>query len=358
MSIKRDIDLRAQLYSPEYREQTLVLLKMLWSRKHAYQGDAYFRWKYEENPYSNFPLVILCLHDGSVVGALGFMIQKLMIGGKEENICIPVDGIVHPDFRMYGVYSRMLSEGIKVISSLMDTYHFRFFFNASSNRGSAPGLVKLGWRALTSRQYMNRLSLPIWFKSLGKNRIIGSSRHKFVYKGSFYELAITKELRLKDIVTLLAYDQKPVHMVHDDVFYNWKYGFDHESYGFIYMYKDDEPVSYLIVNCESESQLSIEEYGYKNKESIKLIVSQTAKLTRSSLIRLFCTKQTRRDMRILRSLGLWPEYKWMLKLIGKKPRTPVFIKNIIGDGQDNDYVINGVNCLDPMNWRIFHADIL
>jgi hypothetical protein len=58
-------------YSPEFRDRLLLLQRRSWGPDLAGNSN-YFKWKYEDNPHGDQPLVYLALFDGEVVGMRGF----------------------------------------------------------------------------------------------------------------------------------------------------------------------------------------------------------------------------------------------------------------------------------------------
>lgn len=358
MHDKSKDDFKVELYTPQYREKTLALLGLLWKKTEPERYEALFIWKYEDNPYTRSPLIIICIAGDEVVGVLGHMVQKIMINGTPQNICIPVDGIVHPDYRMYGVYSRMLREGVRQILALTDIYDFKFFFNASSNHGSAPGLVKLGWKVLAPRRYLNKFSLKNIIVSGKMNHFPEGAKIDLIHKKCHYELEITSVLRPDLIDSVSRHMADKIFVVHDPVFLNWRYELIQEQVKYVYLYSDLKPVAYMLLNCRSSKQSSIEEYGFIDPESLYVLMTKTMELMRIGILRLFVASIPEIEMRILSKAGFIMESKLLLRLLKKKIRTPVYIKNIKGEGTDQDYFVNGINCLDGRNWRFFHADIL
>ena len=112
MSEKKALDFIVVRYTALYKDQTMRLLNLLWSSKTEEESRARFKWKYEDNPYTQPPLIFLAMVDGKVIGVLGHMVEVFLINGAKYNVCTPVDGIVSPEYRMYGVYLKMSAEAI------------------------------------------------------------------------------------------------------------------------------------------------------------------------------------------------------------------------------------------------------
>lgn len=358
MMDKSNVEFKFQLYAPEYRKQTIALLGLLWKKVKPESHDAFFKWKYEDNPYSESPLIMICIAEEKVVGALGHMIQRLMINGTPHNICIPVDGIVHPDYRMYGIYSKMLREGVKDILALNEIYDLKFFFNASSNAASAPGLVKYGWKSLSPRTYYDKFSFINMLFRPKRKYLSQDVSLDFSHRNLQYRLEITSEVRIKDMEIILSNRVDKIFVIHDLEFFNWKYSLNKENYRFVYLYSGLNPAAYMVLNCGSSKQSSIEEYGFTDYKSLQLLITKTMQSLRLGILRLFVATIPKEEISTLHKSGFIRESRVLLRLLKQKVRTPVYIKTIDGKGSDQDYSLNGINCLDGNNWRLFHSDIL
>jgi len=354
---KPSVDYEVLEYSDQYKFQTLSLLKLLWTSLSDEQANDYFCWRYENNPYSKTPLIVIAVHKSHVVGVLGHMVQRFTINGKEENACVPVDGIVLQDYRRYGVYSRMLYEGVRLIDSLMEVYDFKMYFNASSNVRSAVGLLNLGWKLLGPKMYMTRISL----KNLLINRLYASNQNysitKFKKNRSIYTMEVTNEIRYEDLEHVISKTSSPVCVAHERVFFEWKYSRKKDNFQFVYLYKDSFIVGYMIIRKGSKYQYSLEEYGYTDIASFGLMISRLVKCMKIIIFRLFYLHHSKEEMRILSKVGFIIERLWVLKLF-KKSRSSIYFRHINENTSASDYFINGINTLDVSNWKLFHTDIL
>jgi GNAT superfamily N-acetyltransferase len=92
------------LYHSEFFPQVVDLLKYLLGNDHNTNRD-YFKWKYDDNPYTESPLGIMALYKGTVVGFRGYFATRFQIKGKNDKIIslCPGDTCVHPDHRRKGL---------------------------------------------------------------------------------------------------------------------------------------------------------------------------------------------------------------------------------------------------------------
>ena len=60
-----------RLYRSEFFPQVVELLKYLLGNDHD-NNKSYFKWKYDDNPNTEYPLGIMALYKGKVVGFRGY----------------------------------------------------------------------------------------------------------------------------------------------------------------------------------------------------------------------------------------------------------------------------------------------
>lgn len=357
MTDKPNLDYQLLVYSDQYKLQTLSLLKLLWTQLTDEQANAYFNWRYQDNPFSKSPLIVICVYEEQVIGVLGHMVQKVTINDSVENVCIPVDGIVLSEYRRFGVYSRMLEEGVKLVMSLMPVYAFKLYFNASSNVRSAIGLLNLGWKLLGPKMYMTKISVINILKSRMFEPSCAFRTSRFRKKKSDFTFEVSNEIRFEDLERIEYKKVCPVSILHDREFFAWRYSCPRENYHFVYLYKDSVLVSYLVICKGSKYQYSIEEYGCKDNDSLATIISCMTKHMNIQILRLFFLHLPKDEMRTLAKAGFIVERLWVLKLF-KKARSSVYFRHILENRSEADYLINGIDTMNVNNWKLFHGDIL
>jgi hypothetical protein len=93
-------------YNAKYRERILELQTLLWHSDLAI-NNAYFRWKYEENPYSEEPVMALAITGERVAGVLGMYGTAWTFGTPASPLaamCIG-DLAIAEDHRRAGLFS-------------------------------------------------------------------------------------------------------------------------------------------------------------------------------------------------------------------------------------------------------------
>ena len=159
-------DYRAAPYDSEFKQPVAELLRGLWSDDVA-ANLAYFKWKYDDNPYTDGPLGIVVVKDGEVAGFRGYFACRFEVRGKNEDISIliPCDTCVSPDHRRQG-----LSVVMGNLAKELYPEQHPIFLNMTCTHKSLPGYKRLGFLPLKNKVYLNRASM------LGTLRFIRSDR--------------------------------------------------------------------------------------------------------------------------------------------------------------------------------------
>ena len=126
-------------YSEEYKEQIIDLLEILWhfDRK---KRILYFKWKFEDNPYSNEPLAFIALDGEKVVAFRGYMVQPMIFGNIQFLEASLADTVTHSDYRRMGLFKSLTNFSISEISKMNNIY---ISLNSSSGGPTLNGYLSL-----------------------------------------------------------------------------------------------------------------------------------------------------------------------------------------------------------------------
>lgn len=112
--------------------------------------EAWFDWKYIDNPYTDHIPIVVAEDESKLVGARGFLAIGMRKGKNEYIAYQPCDTMVHRDHRRQGLFTEMTEAAInRYKDSDVD-----FFFNFPNDK-SKRGNLKLGWQVVgnTSEYY-------------------------------------------------------------------------------------------------------------------------------------------------------------------------------------------------------------
>ena len=148
-------DYEVSRYRPADRDQVLRLQKLLWSTD-LRLNEAYFRWKYEENPWLREIPVYLARSGGDVIGMRGFHGNRWEAGHppREFLFWIADDLVVEPEHRNQGVVSRIMKTALADLAAR----HEGFTVNLSGSRPTVLGSLTMGWRSAIRFEPVGRRS--------------------------------------------------------------------------------------------------------------------------------------------------------------------------------------------------------
>jgi GNAT superfamily N-acetyltransferase len=134
-------------YRPEFREQVIALQTHLWSDVADMNSD-YFRWKYEENPYSDDSLIYLAMCDENVVGMRGMMGAEWQGGASAivDRCFCACDLVVDPAHRGRGLFRVIMTAAMK---DMADRGH-PLVLNLSASPYTYLSSIRMGWRLIGS----------------------------------------------------------------------------------------------------------------------------------------------------------------------------------------------------------------
>lgn len=93
-------------YEPTDRDAILDLYETTFGPR----SEAWFDWRYVDNPYLPEVPIVVAERDGDVVGARPSLPFPLSVGDDTALAVLQVDPMVHPDHRRQGLFTRMVSE--------------------------------------------------------------------------------------------------------------------------------------------------------------------------------------------------------------------------------------------------------
>lgn len=148
-------------YRPELKDQVLKLQTHLWSPDLALNA-AYFEWKYNQNPYSDRPLIYVALYNGQVVGMRGLMGAAWQRSAANQIFICPcaADVVIHPQHRNRGLFEKLTRAAIRDAADR----GYPYAFNLSASKVTVMSSLALGWSSvggLQTMQWCPRTKYPL-----------------------------------------------------------------------------------------------------------------------------------------------------------------------------------------------------
>jgi GNAT superfamily N-acetyltransferase len=242
-------------YEPEFRKQVLELQRHLWSPS-VDVNSAYLKWKYEENPYLDTPLIYVSLWKGEVVGMRGFYGAKWEAGEPRQTSIVLCAGdlVVAPEHRNQGLFAGMMEVALKDLAARGYVYAF----NLSAATITKVQSLMTGWRTAG-------LLRPMSFNA--DQKIASGDKDSFFFRlddpsGRGYkprrDVRVERGPRPEAMARLVArieYDGRLRH-VRDTQYFAWRFQNPLCGYRFLYC-GDAELEGYLVLGKPPFTGVSI-----------------------------------------------------------------------------------------------------
>ena len=349
-----DRDLCILRYQNIHKSDVVNFLRLKWINLSETDVKNRFECRFEMNPYSK-PVIFLAYFKDMLVGFRGFVVQHFEVYNELLTVFSPVDAIVHPEFRRLGIFNKLNKAFIAYLNESVDTSK-TIVLNLSSNRYSTPGYLKLGWHVTDWKlkfnfrlSVQNLLRLLLVFKPENK---INSRNISYLN----YKIEITNQQKRNEMTNLSAdkeKDKEIISKLRDRAYFHWRYGLKAERHHYVYCYKDDNLMAYLIIKKISRIHYSVEEYYCLDSVLLKILIKTAVRELHVPVIRLLSINK--QGEILSRALGFLAEPKLMLKLLRIK-RMPCLVRPAKALPTEEDFFIHGLDLRKSVNWELSLSD--
>lgn len=339
-------------YRSEFRDAVVNLLQYLWGED-SRANLSYFRWKYEENPYSDAPLGIVALCQGQIVGFRGYLPILFALFGKKNDFIIlsPGDTCVHPDHRRKDLSIIMGNIATETLAP-----HYRLFFNTSCTRYSMPGYQKMGFLPLVPKFHVSRCSV------LGLARYILATREKRpleasgITYGKFGNIVVADTPRPEEMASLAMRQHcriPSIGLYRDEVFFRWRFANTRNKYVFYYRVLEGSVTGYVVMGISPNNQRGyILDYAAEDNSAIREILGYIIKAKHFDILSIYDFGLDIALRPILQSLGF--KSKSLLRVIEEKlnGEFPLLIRPVKKTCAESDFFIDGIDARKIENWSL------
>lgn len=356
-------------YFPTDRGDVLELDETVWNRT---RSEAWFGWKYEENPYVPEPPVFVARADGRVVGARPFMGFRLRIGSGDKVLTAlqPSDTMVHPEYRGQGIFTRMTEAALDYYTDRKPELCFNF-----PNEMSWPGYRKLGWRAVEERTtYYRPQDLETLLSVKTKERVerlVGRAAAlgaqtlfdawtRYGLSRENGEFTVERETGVPGEKFTKLYQQhvpEEIHVYRDEQFYEWRFASPLWHRRTYVAKRNGEPVVGIVARTRTTTDgvtvtqladIVPLEGGPEWLAGLKRLIE--AIITDYAHVDLFAASKAPIPGELLTKYGFLadnlPPLSWFTD------HQCTFAARPLGDSDDNAWRLDGMRLADPSNWLL------
>lgn len=339
-------------YSSSFKDVALNLLSHLWTHLNADEQKACFQWRYEQNPYTDHPLIYLAFDGDKLIGFRAF-VEQAYISGASRTIRTfsPADAIVLPAYRNQGVFKALGTAALNTIRK--STKEQCIVVNLSSNEYSTPANIKHGWVATSGiKRFAIKASLKNYF-FFKTNNAEKPDNTRSRHNGFIFE--ISGKLKPAEMAKCASKYRLPGKICHtrDDAYFKWRYAFQSEKFIFSYCFDEDEIIAYTVLEKVSDTQYLLLEFFAKDPAILAMTLHHVISRVKIAFLRAWVLNDS--DLSLLLRCGFIPAPVKLWHLLGKK-RLPVLVRPINITYNDDDFYIDGKDSRDINNWQFFMAD--
>lgn len=341
-----------RIYRSEFFPQVVDLLQYLTGNDHD-TNRSYFKWKYDDNPYTESPLGIISLYKEKAVGFRGYFATRFQIKGKNDKIVslCPGDTCVHPDHRRKG-----LSVAMGNRASVEYTGKYPFFLNLSSTKISLPGYLRMRFLPLSSKTYLTRCNMAGLVKFLFNAKKRCHQISPKIPFGTFDDIIVSQQPRPKEM-HILVEGQKgstdKIALYQDEDFFRWRYANKHNKYIFLFRIKNGVIIGYVVIQVSPNNRRGyIVDYAQGDQTSIEKILKFIIKARCFDVLSIYHFSLTDSIKHKVQDLGF--KKVSLFRVIERriKGELPLLIRPVKHNYSDSDFFVEGLDLRKIENWHI------
>lgn len=255
-----------QKYSSEYKDQVINLLDNLWHFDNNAKYE-YFKWKYEENPFTQDVVGFIALDGDIVVAFRGYMVEPMQFEDRIFLNAQLADTVTHSGYRRMGLFKSITEYSI---NELNKDQKFGVSLNSSSGGPTLGGYLKLDWRPLSEREHLFRFTIKGLLDKLLHRKSYFS---EYKEKQGELEFIINSENRASDIASI-PYSPIRISHIHNEMYYRWRLKNPRNTYRFAYMYSNNCLKAYLILVDLGGGRYDLIDFNCFEVKDLKILLNK------------------------------------------------------------------------------------
>ncbi|WP_440991922.1 GNAT family N-acetyltransferase [Haloarchaeobius baliensis] len=332
--------------------------------------EAWFRWKYEDNPYVAHVPVVVAVDDTDGVVAARPQVPYRMQAGETRTLALRFgDTIVHEDHRRKGLFTRTTAFAMDYYSGQPPRFAFNF-----PNSLSEPGYRNVGGELVQELVTRYRVHDP--GSVIDEGSPAGADSLASV-GGRVVSAARTAERTLRDVDfggSVVRYEDPPaerlaglasraterrVHAVRDEPFYRWRFANPRWSYDSYVAERDGEAVAALITGTARTERGTVTnvmepvpiDRTVRPRAAMRALLAAVVEDASDST--LVAVAGDTVDPGLLRRFGFLPDDRRPLSL-GASPSRQIAYD--LADAGEQAWQVGGLDIRRPENWALTFSE--
>lgn len=296
--------------------------------------ESHFHFLNYENPTQYYsPMGLVAVHEGMVVGYLGFIALPFLIGERKLKILIPHSTATHFQYRRKGISKKIFEKSLDLYSE-----EFVLFLGTSYTRLSIKGRLKEKWKILANKEYLFKINFSLYKRKrrnydISFEREVPSDSIKYIFENSVF-----------------SKDSKIRLDLNSTEFVNWI--FNREGYKWAVLRIKEEAMAYCCFTVSKDKCNLIYFDMICNDQSLKILLREISNKYSLKTFYYFCSDNESMKREFIRKLGFWSTSNDLIRKIMGKELFPILIRPTVKDYDSPYFTTYDVNLSDRNNWDI------
>jgi hypothetical protein len=317
----------------DYLHQVLVLLEPLWGHLTLQEREAYFTWKYINNPCTEKSSVFVALNSaGEIIGCIGFFVMKYQKNNKKIVVSSYSDASVADAYRGQNIFKNLTLFSMKELQEITDLY----LTTSNNSWTSTNTFIKIGSEPLANKNVFykfNTFALVFKKKSL---RIELSNKFNRIAFTSFYEK---------------HHDPDKIKIPPNLELWEWRYSNPISKYKFVYLWNNDDLIGFLSYYKINKYRAFVLDCYFDDLNDLKYALNEMRRIDTIYLSQLWTISKSKDQLSLLIKQGFFGLDK-ISNWLKKEPLPPVLIRPGANELTSEDWLIDGQRITEPTNWNI------
>ena len=336
-------------YEARMGDGVVRVLRHLWGKDDD-GNRAYFRWKYEDNPYRQGPPGVVALHHDTVVGFRGYFATRWAVANQGELLVLGAgDTCVSPDHRRKG-----LSVALGEAALATCTKGARLLVNTSSSRSSAPGYRRLGFVPVADRTYLHRYSLPklAWYVAATKLGIKASARRSAGASACGLVVSDVPDVEAMARLVAEAPARPALAIVRDKTLFAWRFANPRSRYLFYFLRPVGSLLAYVALRLPRGGRRGfVIDYAERSPGVLERLIPLVTKAGHADVFSVWACG-TQPDDRVAFEHGGFRPGGLLGAIDGKiSGERPILVRPSTARPSEADWFVHGLDVRKSSNWR-------
>lgn len=322
-------------YSNDDFGEVVNLLTLLWDSKDLSLNKEFFKWKYNNNPFTQTVLAFVATDDNKIISFRGYVAAEFRLKDNKYPIALLSDTISLPEYRGKGIFRKLTDFSLKYLCNLN---YFKAILNLSPSWTPTRGYFEFGWVGLAEQVAFYSIKIPNFISI------------EPTFTGD-------KTIRYRDFIVVISKNKLEAELIDfykknkhytqlesnkTERYIDFKYGNPALDYVFIYLFKENRIVNFISSYFYSHRKLKLLEIGKFNYTELKNMLNAIHKTFRPHLISYFSIVTLEEHFNVSNKVFTFNSKNLIFKKLFGKNKPPRLIRATDYELKENSWFLNSI----------------